>query len=258
MNTFLLQPGENQSVYFASDFHLGVPDHAQSLDREKRIVEWLDQIAENAHALILLGDVFDFWFEYKHVVPKGYIRLLGKLAELSDRGLKIILFTGNHDLWLKDYLVKEIGLTLSNGPMSMEIGDKKFYLAHGDGLGPGDKKFKFYKKIFTNPLCQWLFRWLHPDLGIALAKWWSNGSRESQLGDVLSFQGDNEWLIVHSRQVHLADPHDYYIYGHRHLAGVHQLDSGSIYVNLGEWMNGNSFAEYNGSELKLRQFQYED
>lgn len=258
MNNFLLQPGEKESIYFASDFHLGVPDHAQSLEREKRIVEWLDSISDNAHALVLLGDVFDFWFEYKHVVPKGYIRLLGKLAELADKGINIILFSGNHDLWLKDYLVKEIGLTISHGPMTLEVGGKKFYLAHGDGLGPGDRKFKFYKKIFTNPLCQWLFRWLHPDIGVSLAKWWSDGSREAQINDVLEFQGDNEWLIIHSKQVHETDPHDYYMYGHRHLAGLHEMGSNATYINLGEWMYGGSYAAYDGRQLKLRNYPNED
>lgn len=254
MNISLSELEKNKKIYFASDFHLGVPNHQQSLEREKHIVQWLDQIAPDAQAIFLLGDIFDFWFEYKQAVPKGFVRLLGKLASLADHGIKIIVFSGNHDLWLKDYLQTELGAELFKKPKSFQIGAHRFYLAHGDGLGPGDRKFKFFKKIFTNPLCQWMFRWLHPDIGMAVAKWWSRDSRLAQDGEPLVFHGDKEWLIIHSREVQRQQPHDYYVYGHRHIAGQHALGDQATYVNLGEWVFGSSYAVYDGQELVLKNY----
>lgn len=257
MNNSLSELAESKKVYFASDFHLGIPDHKQSLIRERQIVQWLDKISHDAQAIFLLGDIFDFWFEYKHVVPKGFVRLLGKLAQLADQGIEIIVFSGNHDLWIGDYLEKEIGASLYYKPQSFRIGSHTFYLAHGDGLGPGDVKFKFYKRVFTNSWCQWLFRWLHPDVGIALAKWWSKDSRLAQADEPLDFHGDKEWLIIHSNKVEEKSHHDYYLYGHRHIAGVHRLKDGSIYINLGEWVIGVSYAEYDGERLELKEFSNE-
>ncbi|UXX79986.1 UDP-2,3-diacylglucosamine diphosphatase [Reichenbachiella carrageenanivorans] len=254
MNIALSELEKNKKIYFASDFHLGVPNHKQSLDREKHIVQWLGQIAPDAQAIFLLGDIFDFWFEYKQAVPKGFVRLLGKLAELADRGIKIIIFSGNHDLWLQDYLHAEIGAELYKKPESFHIGNHKFYLAHGDGLGPGDRKFKFFKRIFTNPLCQWMFRWLHPDIGIAVAKWWSKDSRLAQEEEPLVFFGDKEWLVIHSREIQKEQPHDFYVYGHRHIAGKHALGEQATYVNLGEWVVGSSYAVYDGQELVLKKY----
>lgn len=243
-----------KKIYFASDFHLGIPDNQQSLLREKKIVDWLEYVSTDAQAIFLLGDLFDFWFEYKEVIPKGFVRLLGKLAELADRGIQINIFSGNHDLWLKNYLTDEIGAIIYHQAQSFQIGSHSFYLAHGDGLGPGDSKFKFFKKIFKNPVCQWFFRWLHPDMGIWLAKRWSNGSRMAQLDEDLIFHGEQEWLIVHSNEVQKSDAHDYYVYGHRHLAGIHELKNGGTYVNLGEWVSGSTYAAYDGVNLSLKSF----
>lgn len=254
MHTFLSELHTNKKIYFASDFHLGVPDHQQSLARERRIVAWLEEVSKDAQAIFLLGDVFDFWFEYKQVVPKGHVRLLGKLAELADSGIEIILFSGNHDLWLKDYLAQEIGLQVFHEPQQYQLGSHTFYLAHGDGLGPGDKKFKFFKSIFKNPFCQWLFRWLHPDLGVGLAKHWSKGSRMAQEHEALEFYGDKEWLIIHSQAIEKSTHHDYYIYGHRHIPGVHQIEDDATYVNLGEWVYGSQYGEYDGQKFKLKTF----
>ncbi|MEP2024681.1 MAG: UDP-2,3-diacylglucosamine diphosphatase [Reichenbachiella sp.] len=254
MNNFLSELEKNKKVYFASDFHLGVPNDQQSKLREKRIVQWLDTISKDAQTIFLLGDVFDFWFEYKEVVPKGYVRLLGKLAELADQGITIILFSGNHDLWLKNYLSKEIGIKIYHEPQSYQMGPHTFYLAHGDGLGPGDKKFRFYKSIFKNSFCQWLFRWLHPDIGVALAKWWSSGSRIAQANEPLKFHGEKEWLIIHSKQIEKQKHHDYYVYGHRHIPGIHELSNDSSYVNLGEWVFDSPYAVYDGVKLELKTF----
>ncbi len=140
MNNFLSELDENKKIYLVSDFHLGIPTHSQSLDRERYIVRWLDQISYDAQVIFLLGDVFDFWFEYKHVVPKGFVRLLGKLGELADRGIKIVVFSGNHDLWFGNYLEKELGAILHNSSESFQIRVHAFYLAHGDCFGPGDLK----------------------------------------------------------------------------------------------------------------------
>lgn len=251
MSDVLFELERKKKVYFASDFHLGIPDAKGSIERERLIVRWLTQVSEDAQAICLLGDIFDFWFEYKEVVPKGSLRLLGKLAELSDRGIKIILFAGNHDLWINDYFVNEIGALVYHDPLSLRIGNHEFHIAHGDGLGPGDRKYKFYKRIFTNPVCRWAFRWLHPDVGVALAKRWSRGSRLSQEKEALTFFGDQEWLIMYSREVEQKKHHDYYIYGHRHISGTYALGHESMYVNLGEWVNGSSYAVYDGKQLIL-------
>jgi len=254
MNNTLSELENDKKIYFASDFHLGVPNHQQSTNREKLIVQWLDDASKDAQAIFLLGDVFDFWFEYKRVVPKGFVRLLGKMAELSDRGIKIIVFSGNHDLWLNNYFTDEIGVEIYHAPQSYHIGSHSFYLAHGDGLGPGDKKFKFFKRVFRNPICQWLFRWLHPDIGVALAQFWSKDSRLAQLDEPLIFHGDEEWLIIHSNQTEKKSHHDYYVYGHRHIPGIHDLDGGATYVNLGEWVRACTYAVYDGKELVLKTF----
>ena len=254
MNTSLSELEKNKKVYFASDFHLGIPNHEQSLLREKLIVAWLDEVSKDAQTIFLVGDIFDFWFEYKQVIPKGFVRLLGKLAELADRGIEVIIFSGNHDLWLKNYLVEEIGIQICHEPQSYQIGSHAFYIAHGDGLGPGDRKFKLFKSIFKNPICQWLFRWLHPDIGVALAKRWSNGSRLAQLDEPLTFHGEKEWLIIHSNQVERTNHHDYYVYGHRHIAGIHELDDKATYVNLGEWVTGGNYGVYDGNELQLKKY----
>lgn len=254
MNTSLSELEKNKKVYFASDFHLGVPDYHQSLQREKRIIQWLNDVSKDAQAIFLLGDIFDFWFEYQQVVPKGFVRLLGKLAELTDQGIEIILFSGNHDLWLKDYLVNEIDVKIYHGPQHYQIGTHSFYLAHGDGLGPGDRKFKFFKAVFKNPFCQWLFRWLHPDLGVVLAKFWSRDSRMAQEHEALEFYGDEEWLIIHSNEIEKSTHHDYYVYGHRHIAGIHKIDNQATYVNLGEWVYNSPYAVYDGETLTLKTF----
>src|SRR5512138_1772349 len=163
----------NGKIYFASDFHFGIPDHASSLEREKRFISWLDTVRKDAEAIYLMGDLFDFWFEYRKVVPMGYSRLLGKLAEITDSGIPVHLFRGNHDMWAFGYLARELNLIIHSGPEFTGFGGKKFYLAHGDGLGPGDHGYKFIKKVFAGRFNQWLFGWLHPDLGIPMALFWS-------------------------------------------------------------------------------------
>lgn len=243
-------------IYFASDFHLGVPDYESSLKREKKIVAWLDIIKEDASELYLLGDVFDFWFEYKHAVPKGYIRLLGKLAELSDKGIKIHYFTGNHDMWVFDYLPKELNLTLYRKEQVRTINGKHFYIAHGDGMGPGDYGYKFIKRVFASKISQWLFARLHPNFGIGMASFWSRKSRVANANEDKQFLGDdNEWLVIHSKKM-LAQQHfDYFIYGHRHLPLDIQLTEHSRYINLGEWVNDYTYGVFDGEKMELKHFQ---
>ncbi|MFM7055124.1 MAG: UDP-2,3-diacylglucosamine diphosphatase, partial [Bacteroidota bacterium] len=228
------------------------PTVKSSKEREARIVKWLDEVEEDAAEIYLLGDVFDFWFEYRHAVPKGYTRLLGKLASISDKGIKLHYFTGNHDMWVFDYFPNEIGCQVYKEPVIRNINGKRFYIAHGDGLGPGDHGYKFIKKVFANPICQWLFKWMHPDLGIPLANFFSKRSRiatgnsdEKYLGD------DQEWLVQYCKQLQVKDTFDYMIFGHRHLPLDMTIDGKGRYINLGEWINHNTYAVFDGTDMKL-------
>ena len=244
-----------KKIYFASDFHLGIPDYSGSLIREKRVVRWLNEIKTDAEEIFLVGDVFDFWFEYKMVVPKGFVRLLGKLAELSDAGIKIHFFTGNHDMWAFDYLPSEIGLTLHKKEITREFGGKKFFIGHGDGLGPGDAGYKFLKKVYSNPVNQWLFARVHPNLALRFAHYWSRKSRIANGAKDEKFHGeDKEWLIIHSREILLREHFDYFIFGHRHLPLDMKLSASSRYINLGEWVNYNTYGVFDGSEFALKVF----
>jgi len=246
---------ENKKIYFASDFHLGVPDYATSLKREKLIVAWLDKIKDDAHSIYLVGDIFDFWFEYKHAIPKGFIRFQGKLAELRDKGIPIYFFTGNHDMWMFDYLEKELGVKIFHDPVVLNSSAFKFYIGHGDGLGPGDHAYKFLKKIFRNKFCQWLFNWLHPNIGFFIATKWSRKSRITS-DEKEEYLGEKEWLLQYAREMESKGRHhDFYIFGHRHLPLDLKVTDQSRYVNLGEWMNFSTYASFDGKDLKLETFQ---
>lgn len=245
-------------IYFISDFHLGAPDKEKSLVREKRIVRWLDMVRSDAAEIYLMGDIFDFWFEYRHAVPRGYVRLLGKLAELADSGIKLHYFTGNHDMWVFDYLPTEIGLTIYREPVERVIGKRTFYIGHGDGLGPGDHGYKFIKKVFANKFCQWLFARLHPNFGIPLALYFSRKSRIATGTADEKFLGEeNEWLIVYSKELLSKKHYDYLIFGHRHLPLDIKLGSESRYINLGEWINYNTYAVFDGDDISLLKFESE-
>ncbi len=227
---------EGKKIYFASDLHLGAPDHASSLVREKHFVTWLDEVKSDAEEIHLVGDVFDFWFEYGTAVPRGFTRLLGKLAEICDSGIPVYMYLGNHDMWMFDYLPEEIGVRITDSPIERSFVGKKFYIAHGDGLGPGDHGYKFIKKVFRNKLCQWLFARLHPNLGIRIANFWSQKSRLAEKIEERTFKGeDKEWLVIHSKDIAAQRPEiDYFIYGHRHLPMELTLDSGAQWYNLGD------------------------
>jgi UDP-2,3-diacylglucosamine hydrolase len=243
-------------IYFASDFHLGIPDYKRSLDREKRIVRWLDMIAPDADRIYLVGDVFDFWFEYKHVVPKYYVRLLGKLAEITDSGTEVHFFTGNHDMWVFGYLNKELGITIHRKPVVHQLQGKSVYIGHGDGLGPGDRGYKFIKRVFANPLCQWLFARIHPNFGIGMANYWSRKSRAANPEKEVFKGRNNEWLVAYING-YLSNnaPADYFIFGHRHLPLDLEIREGIRYINLGDWFNWNTYAVMENGKISLHQFE---
>lgn len=243
-----------KKLYFASDFHLGAPDDHSSLARERKIIEWLNKVEKDAAGIFLVGDIFDFWFEYKHVIPKGFIRFQGKLADLTDKNIPIIFFTGNHDMWMFDYFSKELGIKIFRNPIRFQVGRKKLFVGHGDGLGPGDNTYKFLKLFFDSKLCQWLFKWLHPTVGMGIAKLWSAKSRISNSDKDVAFQGDKEWLIEYLRQVEEKQHNEVYIFGHRHIP-VDIVVGNSQYINLGEWVTHMTYAEFDGESIKLKYFK---
>lgn len=244
-----------KKIYFISDFHLGAPSSEESLIRERKICQWLETIKADVSILFILGDVFDFWFEYRHVVPKGYVRILGKLAEIADKGIPIYLFTGNHDMWMFDYLPKELGIKLYRQPEEFNFDNRKFLIGHGDGLGPGDHGYKFIKKVFANKFCQWLFARLHPNFGISLANFWSRKSRQHTGHHDAKYLGDDkEYLVQYIIETEKTKHFDYYIFGHRHLPIDKQIES-SHYINLGDWLSYFTYAEWDGSKLSLKKFE---
>jgi len=247
------------AIYFASDFHLGLNKPKNSKEREKIIVNWLNSIRVDAEEIYLLGDIFDFWFEYKHVIPKGYTRLLAKIAEFTDTGIPVYVFTGNHDMWMFDYLQKEIGVTILRKPELKTIKNKVFLLGHGDGLGPGDKGYKLIKKIFASKINQWLFARAHPNFGIWLMKKFSQKSRESEK-EVIPFLGpDKERLIKYAELKIKSTYFDYCIFGHRHLPIDYTLSNQkSRYINTGDWFWHYSYARFDENKLQLITFDHDD
>ena len=257
MNLHNIQLPEGRKVYFASDFHLGAPNRQKSHEREKKIVRWLESIRKDAHMLFLMGDLFDFWFEYKHAVPKGNIRLQGKLAEMSDSGLPVFIFSGNHDMWMRDYFPEEFGIPVFHQPQDIQINTTRFLIGHGDGLGPGDRRFKVLKKVFRNPLSNWLFRKIHPDLGIGIANAWSKTSRASNMEKDSKFHGENEWLYAYCKEQEQLRHRDYYVFGHRHLPLRLEVAPDSLYINLGEWLSHYTYGAFDGKELTIQTFKDE-
>lgn len=251
-----IQLSSNKKIYFASDFHLGVPDHETSLKREKLIVSWLESIKSDAHSIYLLGDLFDFWFEYKQAIPKGFIRFLGKLAELRDSGIEIYFFTGNHDMWMFDYFPKYLNIPIYRDPIDLKVNDQKLLIGHGDGLGPGDNTYKILKKFFNSRFCQWLFARIHPNLGIGIANYWSRSSRISNMKKEEKFQGEErEYLLTYCKELEKTTHHDFYIFGHRHLPLDLKVGENSRYINLGEWVNYTTYAVYDGHKVELKSFK---
>ena len=250
-----MQIPEGKNIYFASDNHLGAPTQEQSLPREKKFVAWLDNIKQDAAAIFLLGDLFDFWFEYKTVVPKGFTRTFGKLAEISDSGIPIYYFVGNHDLWMNGYFEEELNISVYHKPQEYTFNNKTFFIGHGDGLGPKDKGYKRMKKVFTNPVAKWFFRWLHPDLGVKLAKYFSVKNKLISGEEDIKFLGeDNEWLVQYSKKKLTEKHRDYFVFGHRHLPLEIDLENNSKYINLGDWISYYTFAVFDGETMEMKTY----
>ena len=251
-----MQIPSGKNIYFSSDNHLGAPTNEESLVREKKFIRWLDMIKEDAAAIFLLGDLFDFWFEYKQVVPKGFVRVLGKLAEISDSGIPIYFFVGNHDLWMGDYFEKELNITTYRNTKEFTFNETAFLIDHGDGKGPGDKGYKRMKKVFTFPFFKWLFKWLHPDLGVRLAKHLSIKNKLISGEEDKEFLGDGkEWLVLYAKRKLQEKHYDYFIFGHRHLPLELKVSENSTYYNLGDWINHYTYGVFNGSSFELKSFE---
>jgi len=249
-----ITPGKN--IYFISDCHLGIPDYKSSLIREKKLVAWLDTIESDAQEIYLLGDIFDFWFEYKHVVPKGYVRLLGKLAQLTDKGITVNFFTGNHDMWVKNYFKDELGLRIYKYAVFCNYEGSTFFIAHGDGLGPGDYSYKFLKIFFSNPICKWLFARLHPNFAYSLALFFSRRSRLARgETDSIYLGEEKERLICYAKNFLKKNDVDFFIFGHRHLPLDIKIGQKSRYLNIGDWFRNYTYVVFDGKEVQLKKFE---
>jgi UDP-2,3-diacylglucosamine hydrolase len=247
---------DNKKIYFASDQHLGAPTPEASFPREQKFITWLNEAKEDAAAIFLLGDLFDFWFEYKTVVPKGFVRVLGKLAEIKDSGIPIYFFVGNHDLWMKDYFEKELNIPVYHKPQEFTFNNTNLLIGHGDGLGPGDKGYKRMKKVFTLPLFQWMFKWLHPDLGMRLGQYMSVKNKMISGDEDAVFLGEeNEWLVQYCKRKLETKHYDYFVFGHRHLPLDIQLKENSKYINLGDWIQHYTYGVFEDDTLKLKNYK---
>lgn len=240
-----------KKIFFASDFHLGSPTDSISRERERRIVTWLDSIKDSAHSIYLVGDIFDFWYEYKRAIPKGFVRFQAKIAEITDSGTPVYFFTGNHDMWMFDYFEKELGVKIFRKEIELTVAKHTFLIGHGDGLGPKDHLYKFFKMFFASKICQWTFGRLHPNFGIGLANFWSKSSRKKGDNHPEVYLGEDEWLLQHCKEQEAKKHHDFYIYGHRHLVIDHKVAENARYLNIGHWFGNGQYGVYDGSTLDL-------
>lgn len=251
-----IQLKEGQKVYFASDFHLGIPNKEESLARERKIIRWLDTIKADAAHIFLVGDIFDFWYEYRKVIPKGFIRFQGKIAELVDEGIPITFFSGNHDIWMFDYFTEELGIPVFRRTQEVVINDLKLQVGHGDGLGPGDHTYKFLQKVFESKLLQWMFSRVHPNLALWIGHTWSQARKKK-----LSFKAhpfvakEKEYIWHYCREAETKAHHDYYVFGHRHIPMDLEVTENSRYVNLGEWLWSFTYGKCDGNKLELLAFE---
>jgi UDP-2,3-diacylglucosamine hydrolase len=248
-----MQIPEGKKIYFLSDFHLGIPDHSSSITRERKVVSFLEKASADAAVIFILGDLFDFWFEYKTVVPKGFVRILGKMAEITDKGIPIHFFVGNHDMWMSGYFEKELNIPVYFEAKEFVFNGKTFLIGHGDGLGPADHGYKFIKKIFRSPVSKFIFGILPPRIGMSIAQYFSMSSRAVTGNTDEQFLGEsNEWLVLYCRDVLKHTHYDYFIFGHRHLPIDFSLNETSRYINLGDWIRYDSYAEFDGNQLSLK------
>lgn len=243
-------------AYFLSDLHLGAPYFPDSRATEKHVVNFLDSIKDEVDVLYLVGDILDYWYEYSYVVPRGFVRFFGKLAELSDKGVRIVWYIGNHDIWIFDYLPEELGIEVVDGYSVEELDGHKFFITHGDGIGKLKKSFKILRSLFRNKFCQKLFAGIHPRWTVPFAYNWSRHSRKIEgpsekdarrmMNNITEFS--EEFLKKHSEI-------DYFIFGHLHLFEKIELSSGAGIIILGEWISKNSYAKWDGNKLTLHQYK---
>ncbi len=244
-------------TYFVSDVHLGSPAMKNNREREERFVRWLDQAGRDAVAIYLLGDIFDFWYEYRKVAPRGFVRTLGKIAELTDKGIEVHFFTGNHDLWITDYLPSEVGVVLHREPLVRSIGQHRFFLAHGDGLDPNEKGYLVLKRFFTSRSAQMLFSSLHPNIAFWMGHLWAKKSRLAKGTEPEISKGSEfEANVSFAKKYLKTDAIDFFIMGHRHVMMDEEVAPGSRVIMLGEWFNYYSYAVYDGEKLELKKYTH--
>ena len=261
MDIITIDLPEGKSVFFASDTHLGSGGgHLHTRERERLFVRWLEEIRPQCVALVLCGDVFDFWYEWRKVVPRGYVRVLAAIAGFTDAGIPVYYFSGNHDMWAQDYFVQETGVRLFHDPREFRIGGRRFFVGHGDGLGPNDRKFKMMKSLFKNRAARWFFsHLLHPDFAIRIADYFSRRSRTATGRSDNTYLGDDrEWLYLFCTDTLRREHYDYFIFGHRHLALDKTLEDGSRYINLGDWLTYYTYGQWDGREFHLKTYPHDD
>lgn len=245
----------SKKIYFISDIHLGAPALKDNAEREKLFAGWLTEVSSDAGAIFLMGDIFDFWFEYKKVVPRGFTRVLGKIAEITDKGIPVHFFTGNHDIWVFDYLPQETGMIIHKENFETEISGKRFFLSHGDGLDDNDKGYHLLKKIFTNPVLQWLFARLHPNFALGLAHRWSKNSRLSKKISGPEFNPGKEGMYRFALKM-LEEKHfDFFVFGHRHRLADISMPNGSRFILLGDWIKSFSYGVFDGEKFDLKKYK---
>lgn len=248
----IVVPGKK--IYFASDFHFGIPDYQSTRLREKKVCEWLDSIKKDAQQVYLMGDIYDSWMEYKMVVPKGTVRFLGKLAELSDAGIEIIFFTGNHDLWMHGYFQQELNAKVIKTVKSIQFNQKMFHIGHGDGVCDKEKKYRLLKSLLHSKWSQFVYRQLHPDMGLRLADYFSRLGPKHKYLDLKMKSNEEEYQIIYANQVLQKTHYDFFIFGHRHIPISMKLNDSSTFVNLGDWISQYTFAEFDGENLELKKY----
>lgn len=241
-------------IYFVSDVHLGAPALSDNRERERKFAEWLGVISSDADMIFLMGDIFDYWFEYRKVVPRGFTRVLGKIAEITDKGIPVHFFTGNHDIWVFDYLPEETGVIVHHEPEIFEIHGKKFFLAHGDGLDKSDKGYIFLKKIFKSRTLQWLYALLHPNFAVSLAQKWSKNSRLSKKIAGREFNAENEGMFQFAKSLVEKEDVDFFVLGHRHRLANIGLENGTRFILLGDWIRKFSYGVFDGETFELKTF----
>jgi len=248
-----------KNVYFASDFHLGRDSLHTSAEREVLICQWLQDIKTTAEKIYLVGDLFDYWYEYRRVIPRGNDLFKSTLLQLRREGIPIEIFTGNHDLWMGDYFEQDLDIRVHKNPITVQHHNKSIHIGHGDGLGPGDHGYKFLKSIFSNRLCQWAFSRLHPNFALAFMDFCSKLGDKNQTERDRFVSFDQEWLVQFVETNHKSLNCDYYLYGHRHIPIIYDLSTGnSTYYNIGEWMNQYTYGVLENGELSLKQHIRQD